>query len=52
MKLKLRVKLSDFRKSSAEMIKAAITILDLVNVEGRDLYKRLMRERLPRIAPQ
>ncbi len=52
MKARLMEKLSTFRQSSVEMIKNALTMMDLINMERIDYYKKLMQETMSRIASQ
>ena len=51
LKTKLEEKLSNFRISSAYMIKNAITMVDLTHGQRKDLYRKLMEEILQRVMP-
>jgi tetratricopeptide (TPR) repeat protein len=52
MKARLMEKLSAFRKSSVEMIKNALTMMDLINIKERNFYRKLMQETLPGVAAE
>jgi hypothetical protein len=45
-------RLSSSSKSWGDMIKNAITMIDLIEFNGRDTYKKLMRESLARVAKE
>jgi hypothetical protein len=52
MKARLSEGLSDYRKSSADMIENALTMMDLIKIKERDLYRKLMEKTLLRIAAE
>jgi tetratricopeptide (TPR) repeat protein len=51
LRLKLRQKIAEARKTASDQITNAITLTDLAQDEKKDLYIKLMRESLQKISP-